>query len=148
MLVRIEVFLQIAGDVLSINRTGPLQAEPMIYAFRMEDVQAARQHLHLVTRLILLHTDAALGILLQLLSNLVFLRPKNFLKEAERLQLGFCSVVFLGLLFLACHLLDCTFLEISLLDSKGVNLVNASLTERPHTNGLPRLLLDWHHCHA
>lgn len=82
MLIRVELFLQVACDVLAVDRARALQPEPVVDALRVEDVLTAREHLHLIACFVRLHADCAVGVLVQLLSDLVLLRAKDLLEEA------------------------------------------------------------------
>ena len=60
----------------------------------MEDVLAYREHLDLAPHLPLLHADAALRILQQLLPYYLRLRPQYLIEEEYRLWLALFSPIF------------------------------------------------------
>ena len=83
MLVRIEFFLEVTCDVFAVHGTCPFQPEPVIDALGVKDMQATGEHFDLITGFVLLHADGALRVLLQLFSDLILLRSKNLLEEAQ-----------------------------------------------------------------
>ena len=81
---RVELSLEVCGHVLPIHRAGALDPEPRVYAGDVEDVAALRQHSELISYFELVHADAALRELLQLLADLLVWRLEYVIDEVEQ----------------------------------------------------------------
>ena len=80
---RVNLSLEVCVHVVPVHWAGAFHSEPRVYAGDVEDVAALRQHSELVPYFELVHADAALWELLQLLSDLLVWRLEYVIDEVE-----------------------------------------------------------------
>ena len=80
----VDLSLEVRVHVVPVHWAGAFDPEPGVYAGDVEDVAALREHSELISYFELVHADAALRELLQLLADLLVWRLEDVIDEIEQ----------------------------------------------------------------